>query len=103
MATKTEVYTWRVSPALKADLEEAARAGRHTVAQLLDEIVTEHLQGAHRRRGRERDEQRRLHLKAAAFAGRMAGTNPRRAEKVGDLVRARLRSRSGVRRAPRAR
>ena len=103
MATKSEVYTWRVSPALKADLEEAARASRHTVAQLLDEIVTEHLQGAHRRRGSEADEQRRLHLKAAAFAGRMAGGNPRRAEKARDLVRARLRLTTRTRRPPRAR
>jgi hypothetical protein len=103
MATKTEVYTWRVSPTLKADLEEAARAGRHTVAQLLDEIVTEHLQGAHRRRGSEADQQRRLHLRAARFAGRMAGTNPRRAEKARDLVRTRLQSTSRARRSPRAR
>jgi hypothetical protein len=103
MATKTEVYTWRIAPSLKVDLEEAARAGQHTVAQLLDEIVTKHLQGARRRRSGEADQQRRLHLRAATFAGRMAGGDLLRAEKARDLVRARLLSTSRARRAPRAR
>ena len=69
MARKTEVYTWRVSPVLKAGLEEAARSEKRTVAQLLDEIVAEHLRsGSGRDRG-EGERQRRLHQRAAAFAG----------------------------------
>ncbi len=51
MARKTEIYTWRLSPAIKAGLEETARSQRRTVAQLLDEIVTERL-GVDDRRGR---------------------------------------------------
>src|SRR5262245_40458016 len=99
MARKSEVYTWRVSPALKASLEEAARAERRSVADLLDEIVGEHLQG----RGageREQDRQRRLHRQAALFAGRISGGDPRRAERSSELVRSRLRR---LRRARRAR
>ena len=50
MPRKTEVYTWRVSSTMKASLEEAARNTNRSVAQLLDEIVAEHLStGAHAR------------------------------------------------------
>ena len=41
MARKSEVYTWRVSPAMKASLEEAARCTNRSVAKLLDEIVAD--------------------------------------------------------------
>ncbi len=40
---KTEVYSWRVSTATKARLEDAARNQHRTVARLLDEMVTESL------------------------------------------------------------
>lgn len=89
MARKTEVYSWRVSPVLKAGLEEAARSEQRTVAQLLDEIVAEHLRSGSGRGDAER--QRRLHARAASFAGSIAGRDPRRAERARELVRARLR------------
>jgi hypothetical protein len=91
MARKTEVYTWRVSRALKTGLEEAARSEDRTVAQLLDEIVTEHLRSGSRRGRGEDDRQRRRHGLAARFAGCIAGKDPRRAERARELVRARLR------------
>ena len=97
MGGKTEVYSWRVSPALKAGLEEAARAERRSVADLLDEIVGEHLEGVRRIRGSESERQRRLHEQAAAFAGRISGSDSRRAERSRGLVRARLRRASGAR------
>jgi len=97
MARKTAVYTWRVSPALKAGLEEAARAERRSVAELLDEIVEEHLEGALSRRGREPARQRRLHQQAALFAGRISGSDSRRAERSRDFIRTRLRRASGGR------
>jgi hypothetical protein len=96
MARKSEVYTWRVSPALKASLEEAARAERRSVAELLDQIVGQHVEGA-RRRGREPERQRRLHQRAALFAGRISGSATRRAERSRDLIRARLRRAAGAR------
>jgi hypothetical protein len=91
MARKSEVYTWRVSPALKASLEEAARTERRSVAELLDEIVREHVEGTRRRHGREPERQRRLHQRAALFAGRISGSAKHRAERSRDLIRARLR------------
>jgi len=90
MARKTAVYAWRVSPALKRSLEEAARSERRSVAGLLDEIVTQHLSKAAGRNGSEAERQRRLQARAARYAGRIAGNRPDRALKARVLVRARL-------------
>lgn len=91
MGRKSEVYTWRVSPALKMSLEEEARATRRPLAEILDEIVVEHLRKAVRKSGLDDERQRRLHERAARFAGRISGGDPTRAERARDLVRARLR------------
>ena len=93
MARKSEVYTWRVSPSTKASLEEAARSTNRSVARLLGEIVADYLGSA--RDGTESDveQQRRLHARAARFAGCLAGETGRRSERVRELVRARLKRR----------
>ena len=36
---KTEVYSWRLSPDLKDDLEEAARRERVSVSRLLERMT----------------------------------------------------------------
>ena len=43
MGRKSEVYSWRVSPMLKASLEEAARREGRTLARLLDQIAGSYL------------------------------------------------------------
>ena len=91
MARKSDVYTWRVSSALKASLEEVARSEGRTLARLLDDIAAEHVRLAGTRDGSEAERQRRLHKRAARFAGLIAGNQPRRAERSRELVRARLR------------
>jgi hypothetical protein len=93
MAGKSAVYAWRVSPALKRSLEEAARSEKRSVAGLLDAIVTEHLQRAAGRDLSEVDRQRALHASAARFAGAIAGRRPDRAEKAREIIRARIRRR----------
>ena len=93
MARKSEVYTWRVSSAMKASLEEAARTTNRSVARLLDEIVAERLDATARTSAEELDNQRRLHARAARFAGRFSGINPVRSEGAKALVRARLTER----------
>lgn len=93
MPRKTEVYTWRVSAAMKADLEEAARNTNRSVAQLLDEIVAEHLGAAGRAGGSEIEHQRRLHARTAPFLGSLSGGSERRSERARQLVRARLERR----------
>jgi hypothetical protein len=94
---RSEVYSWRVSPALKASLEEAARSERRTVARLLEEIVTEHLHRVGERGGGDAVRQRRLHERAARFAGRIAGSRSGRSEAARAIVRERLRRRVRVR------
>jgi len=93
MARKSEVYTWRVSPAMKASLEEAARSTNRSVAKLLDDIVADHLSSTSDTGDAERAHQRRLHARASRFAGCIAGNVPQRSESVRELVRARLRRR----------
>ena len=91
MSRKSEVYTWRVSSAMKASLEEAARNTNRSVAKLLDEIVAERLDAPGH--VTESDDQRRLHTRAARFLGCMTGDVARRSERTRELVRARLKRR----------
>lgn len=93
MSRKTEVYTWRVSSATKANLEEAARNANRSVAQLLDEIVAEHLSSTDGTSESEVEHQRRLHARASRFAGCIASGVGRRSERTRELVRARLNRR----------
>ena len=93
MARKTEVYTWRVSAAMKASLEEAARTKKQSVAQVLDEIVSERLRSAAQENAAEIGNQRRLHARAARYLGCMTGRVARRGARTRELVRARLKRR----------
>ena len=92
---KTAVYTWRVSPAVKARLEEAARRERRSVAALLDAIVTEHLAAQRRHALADAERQHELHARAARFAGSFAGSDPDRSARVRERVRAQLIARHG--------
>ncbi len=58
--SKSEVYSWRVTPALKAELEAAARAENTSVGVILERIARDWLNG--RRPG---GEQRRLRMQLA--------------------------------------
>lgn len=78
---------------MKASLEEAARNTNRSVARLLDEIVAERLDATGQTGEAEMDHQRRLHARAARFAGRFSGTDPLRSAKAKALVRARLTER----------
>jgi hypothetical protein len=90
---KSEVYTWRVSASTKTSLEEAARNTHRSVAQLLDEIVAEHLSTSDPTSDSEIDHQRRLHARAARFLGCLSSGVARRSERTRELVRARLNRR----------
>lgn len=92
---KSEIYTWRLSPVTKAALEEAAREQSRSVADLLEEIVTESLGATGRESDTEAERQRSLHARAARFAGRIAGADPERSERARQIVRERLNKHSG--------
>lgn len=89
---KTDVYSWRVDPATKAALEEAARERRASVAAVLDEIVGEWL--SRRENGTGAEEQRRLHEAASRYVGAITGGEPQRADSARERVRERLRRRA---------
>jgi hypothetical protein len=91
MARKSEVYTWRVSAATKASLEEAARSTNRSVAQVLDDIVADHLSSTMTAGDSEAAHQRRVHQRAARFRGCLSGGQ--RSERIRELVRARLKRR----------
>ena len=91
---KTVVYSWRLTPARKANLERVARRRKLKIAQVLDIAVDEWL-------ARQADEiaddeeQKRLHAAAEPFMGVFAGRNPRRSEMVREIVRKRLARKYG--------
>lgn len=93
MGRKSEVFTWRISPAMKARLEETARSTSRSVARLLDEIVAQGIDAIGQDDEADLDGQRRLHARAATFAGGFSGTDPRRSERASARVRARLAGR----------
>lgn len=70
--SKSEVYSWRMTPALKADLEAAAQAEKTNVASVLERLVRNWL--ATRRLSDEEDaEQQRLRAAVIAAAGKYKG------------------------------
>lgn len=69
---KTEVYSWRVDPALKRELEAAARADETTVAAVIEKACRAWLRRAEAT-SQDEKEQRRLRKLVAAVAGTVDG------------------------------
>jgi hypothetical protein len=101
--SKSEVYSWRLSPALKADLEAAARAEKANVASVLERLVRDWL--AARRPSEEEDaeQQRRMRERVIAAAGKFSAdigsaTNERVRQVMGEILMKKYRA--SQRRAP---
>jgi predicted nuclease of restriction endonuclease-like (RecB) superfamily len=92
---KTEVYSWRLSPHLKAELEEAARVERKSVADLLEQIAQDWLERSSGRSRNEEERQQQLHKAALESAGSIQGNDPNRAENARSEVRSRIARRHG--------
>ena len=92
---KTEVYSWRLSPDLKSELEEAARTASKNVAQLLEEMAADWL--ANQRAAQRPQDPHQASLREAAMksVGAIRGDDPDRAENARSSVRARLARRHG--------
>ncbi|MGD0268824.1 MAG: hypothetical protein ABSB14_07145 [Candidatus Sulfotelmatobacter sp.] len=84
---KTEVYSWRLSAARKAELESEARREGTSVAKLLERITAEWL--AEHRNGDDGDdaEQAAIRKRVMATVGTIHGNDPTRAERASELVR----------------
>lgn len=87
---KTEVYSWRLSPRLKADLEEAARAEQKSLAELLDRIARAWLAGLEVHGEDDDERQRRVRRAASRSVGAIEGDNPDRAAHASAEIRSRL-------------
>ena len=71
--SKSEVYSWRVTPALKAELEAAARSEKTSLSALLERIAEDWLKGA---KSEEEAEQQRLRAAFMACVGSYKGPVP---------------------------
>jgi hypothetical protein len=89
---KTDVYTWRLSRELKADLEREARLRDQPVSSLLDLAVREWLERTAREPADD-DVQAKLHTSVEASFGVISSGPPDRSENVRKYVRKRLRRR----------
>lgn len=91
---KTDVYSWRLSSQLKSDLERAARRRNTKVSSVLEAAAREWLT---RNAADVNDdaEQKRLHAAVAPLIGSIKGSDPRRSEKVNEIVRKSLRREYG--------
>jgi hypothetical protein len=87
---KSEVYSWRLSPRLKTELEEAARAKQKSMAELLEQIAEDWLRRARDQEGTEEDRQQRLHAAALKTMGTIDGGRADRAENVRIELRSRI-------------
>ena len=95
---KSEVYSLRLSRALKSDLERVARRNKVPVSTVLETAAREWLE----RNPAEIDdeeEQKRLHAAAEKCFGAISGDNPHRSEMVSELVRKELEQKYGRRSA----
>ena len=92
---KSEVYSWRLAPDLKDDLEEAARQERVSVARLLERIARAWLKTRPAAAADDEAEQARLRAVAMQFAGTIRGGDPDRAAEAGKRVREQLARRHG--------
>jgi hypothetical protein len=84
---KSEVYSWRLSPDLKADLEQVARRERVSVARLLERIAREWLKTRAAAAEDDEAEQERLRAIAMQFVGTIRGGDPDRSAEVSKRVR----------------
>lgn len=86
---RSEVYSWRLSPSLKADLERVARSRKIRISAVLDLAVREWLaKNAQEIAGD--GEQKRLHAIAEGCVGVFASGNRRGSQTVRETVRKRL-------------
>jgi len=96
---KTEVYSWRLSPQRKAELESEARREGTSVARLLEQITADWLQERRNSRNGDEAEQAAIRKRAAAAIGSIASGDPMRSSQVSERVKEILRKRYGRQRA----
>jgi hypothetical protein len=102
--SKSEVFSWRLSPALKADLEAAARAEKTNVTAILERLVRDWLATRRSSEDEDAEQQRRLRERVLGAVGTVSiggpsATNKRVREVMGEYLE--KKHRASQRRAPR--
>ncbi len=92
---RSEVYSWRLDPALKSELEHAARTERTSISSLLSRIVRGWLD--HEYRSDTTDEQKVVRERAMKYVGSIRGESPKRAEEAAERVKDIIRKKHGRR------
>jgi hypothetical protein len=101
--TKSEVYSWRLTPELKAELEAAARAEKTSVSSVLDRVVRAWLDTRKISEEEDAEQQRRLRERVLKAVGTVsAGLGPYTNERVREVIGEYLekKHRASLRRAP---
>jgi hypothetical protein len=94
--TKSEVYSWRVTPALKAELEGAARAEKVPMSALLARIAEDWLKAHKPPEDAAEQERRRAAIMACAGTIKGDGISATNA-RVREVIVANLESKRGRR------
>jgi hypothetical protein len=87
---KTEVYSWRVSPERKAELETEARREGTSLSTLLEQITQDWLLARRGARNGDEDEQADLRRRVIATAGKVHGGTAGQASRAREIVRERI-------------
>lgn len=93
---KTEVYSLRISRAVRADLERVARRRKVKVSNVIHDAISEWLA----KNGREiadDEEQKRLHANVERYIGAFASGDSTGSTRVREIVRQRLAKKYGRR------
>jgi len=91
---KSEVYSWRLTPGLKAELEERAREEGVGLATLLERISRDWLRAKAAASSEDEREQARIKAAAMRAIGTLRSGDPELAEKARERVQERLRARA---------
>ena len=87
---KSEVYSWRLTPDLKGQLEERAREEGIGLAALLERIARDWLRAKAAACNDDEREQARLKAAAMRAIGSLRGGDPELSERVRERVQERL-------------
>ena len=87
---KSKVYSWRVSPHRKAELEDEARRDGTSLARLLDDITGDWLEQRRSSRGGDAAEQAAIRKRVMATVGTMRSGERNLASRTREIVRERI-------------
>jgi hypothetical protein len=99
--SKSEVYSWRLSPELKTKLQAAARDEKTSIGAVLDRVVREWLDARMPSAEEDAEQQRRLRERVMRTVGTASvGLGPYTNERVRQVITENLERKYGANRRP---